>query len=297
MRNLRKEEAESRRLVADGMPPEYFTARIGENPCASQEIHPNRRFFPGLHPPGVQFWSAMIKRPVRKPRPSSRLGLATSAEKAPVPRQDAPGSTNRTCLRCLDPIPVLRRKGAVYCSHRCAKAAGNAMARARGDRKVKSHPIACPRGSQRGVEPVLRDVRREAGCATTAGPAETDWKAKGWPKPASVVHGLPLYRCSPMSLLITPTQCEFSRRVAAGQVEPDKELGHPIDKENRVGGTKVQLYADELEARAAMCRGCPGVLALAAGRKGAKREVAEELPRAASTQMNALSVALSGGEW
>jgi hypothetical protein len=238
---------------------------------------------------------------------------------AAIPQRDTRECANP---RCRGLIPDSRRAGAIYCT----KACNSTVARARDTARRRA--ILAEAGSEHGLDqkaalagaekaaaldrrqarlngrtkpgpaPTIKDRAKGTSCSTGAkrGKSAEEARRLGWPEPAAEIHGLALYRCSPLRLLLTPAQCDFSRRVANRQVKPDKELGHPIAAEYR--DTKVQLYADELEGRAMVCQGCPGVLGLACGRQyRGKWQPGEAVGTAAPRANTVLELAGVGGEW
>lgn len=214
------------------------------------------------------------------------------------------------CARpgCDQPLPPQHSKNPnwrgrtrKWCSVKCQKRAWRTSPRGR---EAKLEQRAKERAEAKlhkpGPSPTMRD-RAKAGSTKllSARPKSAEEAARlGWPEPHKVIAGLALYRCSPLQLYLSPQQCDFSRKIARGQVAPDGKMGHPVDKAaaqaDPTKSCKVQLYRDELEARAMTCAKCPGVLGLAVGRKYKGWLAEDEMPRANRTTQPLVNALMRG---
>lgn len=86
----------------------------------------------------------------------------------------------------------------------------------------------------------------------------------GKPAPVAIVEGLPLYRCEPLSSLLSVAQCERNR-IAAG-TPPKQQESRFTESKSRALATDARLQAPEIAwlrwRRVQVCCDCPGVLTL-----------------------------------
>lgn len=205
-----------------------------------------------------------------------------------------------TCQICNGPVPPKApgRPGpqAKFCSKRCRRDQDILdQKKSRAKRRLGMKRHAEPR---RGREPTIKALERarpknKQGTRTTAEEAA----AAGWPTPALVLHGLPLYYCPAYDIRMTAEHCAFNRRVARGQVEADGAmLGKWSATLEIRQGTATSLYQDEIDCRQKSCGGCPGVLALAERPDLAPPSVRTATPMLAAAQRG-VGLVDAMGEW